>query len=211
MRLPSRSLLPASSSVPSPSPEQGVTDHGPVCTRSSEPPGCCRAHAALDPDGIRGSSLRAEVGVARSRGPRRQWFLDAKFGIFIHWGVYSVPSWGAPKSYSEWYWNYMQRPEAGQRLVAVPQEELRRDVRVPGLRPAVQGRAVRRRPVGRHLPPLGCEVRGARPPSTTTASPSGPAREASKTWGRPWNSVEIGPQPRPAGRARRRPSGRRRA
>ena len=26
------------------------------------------------------------------------WFRDAKFGIFIHWGVYSVPAWG-----SEWY------------------------------------------------------------------------------------------------------------
>lgn len=26
------------------------------------------------------------------------WFRDAKFGIFIHWGVYSVPSYG-----SEWY------------------------------------------------------------------------------------------------------------
>lgn len=21
------------------------------------------------------------------------WFLDAKFGVFIHWGVYSVPAW----------------------------------------------------------------------------------------------------------------------
>ena len=21
------------------------------------------------------------------------WFEDAKFGIFIHWGLYSVPSW----------------------------------------------------------------------------------------------------------------------
>ncbi|RPJ85950.1 MAG: hypothetical protein EHM18_08725, partial [Acidobacteria bacterium] len=29
--------------------------------------------------------------------PAPEWFLDAKFGIFIHWGVYSVPSWGAPK------------------------------------------------------------------------------------------------------------------
>jgi alpha-L-fucosidase len=26
------------------------------------------------------------------------WYLDAKFGIFIHWGVYSVPAYG-----SEWY------------------------------------------------------------------------------------------------------------
>lgn len=27
-----------------------------------------------------------------------QWYSDAKFGIFIHWGVYSVPAYG-----SEWY------------------------------------------------------------------------------------------------------------
>src|SRR5580693_5322378 len=27
-----------------------------------------------------------------------QWFRDAKFGIFIHWGVYSVPAFG-----NEWY------------------------------------------------------------------------------------------------------------
>ena len=26
--------------------------------------------------------------------PVPHWFTDAKFGIFIHWGVYSVPSWG---------------------------------------------------------------------------------------------------------------------
>lgn len=26
------------------------------------------------------------------------WFTDAKFGIFIHWGVYSVPAFG-----NEWY------------------------------------------------------------------------------------------------------------
>src|SRR5688572_28011317 len=26
------------------------------------------------------------------------WFKDAKFGIFIHWGVYSVPAFG-----NEWY------------------------------------------------------------------------------------------------------------
>jgi len=43
--------------------------------------------------------------------PIPQWFTDAKFGIFIHWGVYSVPAW-APASadigiyakYAEWYW-----------------------------------------------------------------------------------------------------------
>ena len=36
------------------------------------------------------------------------WFNQAKFGIFIHWGVYSVPAW-APvgKEYAEWYWHQM--------------------------------------------------------------------------------------------------------
>lgn len=29
--------------------------------------------------------------------PLPVWFTDAKFGIFIHWGVYSVPSWGAKR------------------------------------------------------------------------------------------------------------------
>ncbi|MEJ8668090.1 alpha-L-fucosidase [Streptomyces sp. MS1.AVA.1] len=37
------------------------------------------------------------------------WFSDAKFGIFIHWGVYSVPAWSpVGKQYAEWYWNHMQ-------------------------------------------------------------------------------------------------------
>ena len=40
--------------------------------------------------------------------PNPQWFEDAKFGIFIHWGVYSVPAWGPRERYSEWYWHDMQ-------------------------------------------------------------------------------------------------------
>ena len=35
-----------------------------------------------------------------------QWYQDAKFGIFIHWGVYSVPAFG-----NEWYPRNMYRPE----------------------------------------------------------------------------------------------------
>jgi len=31
--------------------------------------------------------------------PLPQWFDDAKVGIFLHWGVFSVPSFG-----SEWFW-----------------------------------------------------------------------------------------------------------
>ncbi|MEV6242313.1 alpha-L-fucosidase [Lentzea sp. NPDC051838] len=39
------------------------------------------------------------------------WFDDAKFGIFIHWGLYSVPAWSPPgEQYAEWYWQWMQDP-----------------------------------------------------------------------------------------------------
>ena len=33
-----------------------------------------------------------------------QWFSDAKLGIFIHWGVYSVPSFASKEGYAEWYY-----------------------------------------------------------------------------------------------------------
>ena len=33
-----------------------------------------------------------------------QWFSDAKLGIFIHWGVYSVPAYAGIEGYGEWYY-----------------------------------------------------------------------------------------------------------
>ena len=45
------------------------------------------------------------------------WYNNAKFGIFIHWGVYSVPAWaptnskGASTEYAEWYWQQMNNPK----------------------------------------------------------------------------------------------------
>lgn len=33
--------------------------------------------------------------------PLPQWYDEAKVGIFLHWGIYSVPSMG-----SEWFWKY---------------------------------------------------------------------------------------------------------
>lgn len=47
------------------------------------------------------------------------WFEDSKFGIFIHWGVYSVPAWGPTgdsvgvyDKYAEWYWNKLLNTES---------------------------------------------------------------------------------------------------
>jgi alpha-L-fucosidase len=44
--------------------------------------------------------------------PTPAWYDQAKFGIFIHWGVYSVPAFADPhgkagEAYAEWYWNHM--------------------------------------------------------------------------------------------------------
>ena len=41
--------------------------------------------------------------------PVPSWFKDAKFGIFIHWGVYSVPGWAPKGKYAEWYPRNMYR------------------------------------------------------------------------------------------------------
>ncbi|KAJ6486823.1 glycoside hydrolase family 29 protein [Mycena sanguinolenta] len=41
------------------------------------------------------------------------WWNAAKYGIFIHWGVYSTPAWAPPSEYAEWYdWDIRQPPNA---------------------------------------------------------------------------------------------------
>ncbi len=48
--------------------------------------------------------------------PIPAWFQDAKFGIFIHWGLFSVPAWaptngGIYDKYAEWYWARLNKNE----------------------------------------------------------------------------------------------------
>ncbi|KAL6067768.1 Tissue alpha-L-fucosidase [Balamuthia mandrillaris] len=56
-------------------------------------PGALAARGSYDPTW---SSLDAR--------PLPQWYDDAKFGIFIHWGVFSVPSYTCGSTAAEWYW-----------------------------------------------------------------------------------------------------------
>jgi alpha-L-fucosidase len=62
--------------------------------------------------------------------PVPQWYEDAKFGIFIHWGLFSIPAYAAQSGsiaeafrdryeiavaqtpYCEWYWNAIKVPES---------------------------------------------------------------------------------------------------
>src|SRR6185503_9439774 len=39
--------------------------------------------------------------------PVPEWFKDAKFGIYFHWGVYSVPAFG-----NEWYPKNMYKKDS---------------------------------------------------------------------------------------------------
>ena len=39
--------------------------------------------------------------------PLPNWYDQSKVGIFIHWGVFSVPSFG-----SEWFWEFWQGRKA---------------------------------------------------------------------------------------------------
>lgn len=64
--------------------------------------------------GTRGGSFTADWNsLGAYRVP--EWFRDAKFGIFLHWGVYSVPAYG-----NEWYSRnmYVQGTDAFKHEVA---------------------------------------------------------------------------------------------
>jgi alpha-L-fucosidase len=88
------------------------TAAGPTAPTKSDDPAAIdqtwqKASSKYDP--ARNAILQ-EVDKVNSQGPYRadwqsletyqapDWYKDAKFGIFIHWGVYSVPAFG-----SEWY------------------------------------------------------------------------------------------------------------
>jgi alpha-L-fucosidase len=42
----------------------------------------------------------------------REWFQDAKFGLFIHWGVYSIMAGGGEEGIAEWIMNKKEIPIA---------------------------------------------------------------------------------------------------
>ena len=57
--------------------------------------------------------------------PVPAWYPDAKFGIFIHWGIYSVPAWAPKEKYAEWYWRWMGTNTEGIDSVAKESPTLR--------------------------------------------------------------------------------------
>lgn len=126
------------------------------------------------------------------RRPTPEWFLDAKFGIFIHWGVYAVPAWAKRGEYAEWYWQHVKNAAEGSEWRAFHDRNYGRDFDYMDFAPqfraelfdADQWADVFARSGARYIVP-------------TSKHHDGfclwPSREASATWGRPWNAAEIGP------------------
>ena len=128
------------------------------------------------------------------RRPLPAWYADAKFGIFIHWGVYSVPAWGPVGEYAEWYWQRIKSTD--------PKHAAWRQFHEANYGPgfdyrefAPQFRAELFNPA--HWADVFARS-GAKYVVLTSKHHDGfalwPSAEASRTWGRPWNAVEAGPK-----------------
>jgi len=51
-------------------------------------------------------------GTPKQLAKRMEWFNEARFGMFIHWGVYSVPAgeWQGKTNYAEWFLEQTKMP-----------------------------------------------------------------------------------------------------
>ena len=70
------------------------------------------AWAALQPVAKAQTKLVAQVETKAKHDARMEWWREAKFGMFIHWGVYSVPAgdWNGQTNYAEWIMEQGQIP-----------------------------------------------------------------------------------------------------
>ena len=128
--------------------------------------------------------------------PIPAWYTNAKFGIFIHWGPYSVPAFSKVGEYSEWYWMNLVNPNRIKNGHAETNEYHNK----------VYGKNFT---YPDFVPMLNCnmfdasqwanifEKSGAKYVVLTSKHHDGytlwPSNEASKSWGRPWSSTNSGP------------------
>lgn len=122
--------------------------------------------------------------------PVPQWFQDAKFGIFIHWGVYAVPGWSPKGNYAEWYQQGLQTTDTARQRYHQSKfgnrsyYELAGDFKAELYNPDEWAKLFAHS--------------GARYIVLTSKHHDGfalwPSREASSSWGFPWNAAEVGPK-----------------
>ena len=147
--------------------------------------------------------LLANIGLAQTKyeprwesldtRPAPEWFLDAKFGIFIHWGVYSVPAWGKLGEYAEWYWNHIQDKKPNNVWWQYHKANYGENFNYQDFAPQFRAELFNAKQWADIF-----ARSGAKYVVPTSKHHEGfclwPSAEASKSWGRPWNAVEIGPK-----------------
>ncbi len=136
--------------------------------------------------------------------PTPSWFTEAKFGIFIHWGVYSVPAYApvlpGKLAYAEWYWNAMTNGRDNPKASELQKGTWAYHKKMYGAEFPYQDLAPQFR-AELYDPDHWADVfarSGAKYVALTSKHHEGfalwPSKEASATWGRPWNAVETGPK-----------------
>jgi len=122
--------------------------------------------------------------------PTPQWFKDSKFGIFIHWGVYSVPGWSTKGNYAEWYQQGLQTTDTARQNFHKAKfgnrtyYDLADDFKAELFNPDDWAKLF--------------EASGAKYIVLTSKHHDGftlwPNENANKTWGFPWNAKDVGPK-----------------
>jgi len=122
--------------------------------------------------------------------PTPKWFTDAKFGIFIHWGVYAVPGWSPKGTYAEWYQQGLQTSDTARQRFHKAKfgnrtyYDLANDFKAELFNPDEWAKLF--------------EQSGAKYIVLTSKHHDGftlwPSKEADKTWGFKWNAVDVGPK-----------------
>lgn len=125
-----------------------------------------------------------------------EWFHNDKFGIFIHWGVYAVPSYApvipnSGLSYAEWYWYRL--PEKEKSFIAFHEKNYGANFTYSQFEPMFKAELFD--------PTQWATVfknSGAKYVVLTSKHHEGyclwNSTEADKTWQRPWNSVTGTPK-----------------
>ena len=126
--------------------------------------------------------------------PTPAWFLDAKFGVFIHWGVYAVPAYGQKGEYAEWYWNRISSKDAKwANWRSFHAKNYGADFDYKDFAPKFTAELFD----AKQWADLFARA-GVKYVIPTSKHHEGfalwPSAEASRTWGRPWNAAEIGPK-----------------
>jgi alpha-L-fucosidase len=125
--------------------------------------------------------------------PTPQWFSDAKFGVFICWGLYSVPAWTPPGKYAEWYQYWLQQRSFEGQVHDFHVRTYGEDFAFKDFAPMFKAELWDPNAWADLL-----EEAGAKYIVFTTKHHSGytmwPSKEAEQTYGANYNPVKVGPQ-----------------